>query len=188
MAMIDGGKYMTIKDVRPVNVVLEYLGLPPVAEGVAELASLTGRTIDADKFRWDDYERGVLLARAGHLPRHDLRPSRSPASPGSPSWPAERRRRGPCKIRGLVLEYRFTFRKEPRTHERDDVGRPGPGRHGRRLHRRQAPQGLDRAVALRGRPGRRRWPGAPASRPGTSSRAPSPTSTSSSSSSRPRCS
>ncbi len=65
LAMTDGGKYMTIKDVRSVNVVLEYLGLPPVAEGVAELASLTGRTIDADKFRWDDYERGVLLLERG---------------------------------------------------------------------------------------------------------------------------
>lgn len=65
LAMTDGGKYMTIKDVRSVNVVLEYLGLPPVAAGVAELASLTGRTIDADKFRWDDYERGVLLLERG---------------------------------------------------------------------------------------------------------------------------
>jgi hypothetical protein len=63
--MTDGGKYMTIKDVRSVNVVLEYLGLPPVAAGVPELASLSGRTIDADKFRWDDYERGVLLLERG---------------------------------------------------------------------------------------------------------------------------
>ena len=65
LAMIDGGKYMTIKDVRSVNVVLEYLGLPPVPEGVPELASLTGRTLDADKFRWDDYGRGVLLVERG---------------------------------------------------------------------------------------------------------------------------
>ncbi len=56
---------MAIKDIRPVNVVLEYLGLPPVAAGVSELASITGRTLDADKYRWDDYERGVLLLERG---------------------------------------------------------------------------------------------------------------------------
>ena len=63
--MMDGGKYMAIKDVRLLNAVLKYIGLPPVAEGVPELASLTGRTFDADKYRWDDYERGVLLIERG---------------------------------------------------------------------------------------------------------------------------
>jgi hypothetical protein len=63
--MMDGGKYMAIKDVRLLNAVLAYIGLPPVAEGVPELASLTGRTFDADKYRWDDYERGVLLIERG---------------------------------------------------------------------------------------------------------------------------
>ena len=56
---------MTIQDLRTVNVVLEYIGLPPVEEAVSELASLTGRTIDADKFRWDDYGPGVLLVERG---------------------------------------------------------------------------------------------------------------------------
>ena len=56
---------MAIKDVRSVNVVLKYLGLPPVAEGVTELASITDQTIDSDKFRWDDYEKGVLLIERG---------------------------------------------------------------------------------------------------------------------------
>lgn len=65
LAMINGGKYMAIKDIRPVNVVLEYLGLPPVAGGVSELAAITGRTFDADKYRWEDYERGVLLVERG---------------------------------------------------------------------------------------------------------------------------
>lgn len=64
-AMMNGGKYMSIKDVRSVNVVLEYLGLPPVAAGVPELASITGRNLDTDKYRWDDYERGVLLLERG---------------------------------------------------------------------------------------------------------------------------
>ena len=61
VAMVSGGKYMAIRDVRPVNVVLQSLGLPPVKAGVAELASITGRTIDADKYRWDDYAAGTLL-------------------------------------------------------------------------------------------------------------------------------
>ena len=65
LAMINGGKDMAIRDVRSVNVVLEYLGLPPVDAGVSELASITGKTIDADKFRWDDYAQGVLLLERG---------------------------------------------------------------------------------------------------------------------------
>jgi len=65
VAMMNGGKYMAIKDIRRVNVVLEYLGLPPVEKGVPELASITGKTLDADKYRWDDYARGVLLLERG---------------------------------------------------------------------------------------------------------------------------
>jgi hypothetical protein len=65
VVMMSGGKYMAIKDIRPVNVVLEYLGLPPVDEGIAELASFTGRTLDSDKYRWDDYKGGVLLLERG---------------------------------------------------------------------------------------------------------------------------
>jgi hypothetical protein len=64
-AMISGGKHMAIKDVRPVNVVLQYLGLPPVNEGVPELASITGRSLDTDKYLWEDYERGTLLLERG---------------------------------------------------------------------------------------------------------------------------
>jgi hypothetical protein len=66
LVMMSGGKYMAIKDIRPVNVVLEYLGLPPVDKGVSELASVTGRKIDSDKYRWDDYARGVLLLERGY--------------------------------------------------------------------------------------------------------------------------
>jgi hypothetical protein len=65
VAMMNGGKSMSIKDIRPVNVVLKYLGLPPISEGVPELASITGQRLDTDKFRWDDYERGVLLIERG---------------------------------------------------------------------------------------------------------------------------
>jgi hypothetical protein len=65
LALMNGGKYMAIKDVRWVNSVLEFLRLPPVAEGVSELASITHQTIDADKYRWDHYEKGVLLIERG---------------------------------------------------------------------------------------------------------------------------
>jgi len=65
VVMINGGKHMAIKDIRPVNVVLHYIGLPPVDAGVPELASITGRTLDADKYRWDDYAGGVLLLERG---------------------------------------------------------------------------------------------------------------------------
>jgi len=61
LVLMNGGKYMAIKDIRGVNAVLEFIGLPPVADGVPELAALTGRSLDSDKYRWDDYERGVLL-------------------------------------------------------------------------------------------------------------------------------
>jgi hypothetical protein len=65
LVLINGGKYMAIKDIRSVNSVLKFLGLPPVAEGVNELDSITHQTIDSDKFRWDDYERGILLIERG---------------------------------------------------------------------------------------------------------------------------
>jgi len=61
LALMEGGKYMAIKDIRTVNNVLKLLGLPAVTEGVPELASLTGKRNDADKYRWDGYERGVLI-------------------------------------------------------------------------------------------------------------------------------
>jgi hypothetical protein len=65
LSMREGGKYMAIKDLRTVNNVLKLIGLPPVEAGVPELASLTGLTVDADKYRWDDYEKGVLLIERG---------------------------------------------------------------------------------------------------------------------------
>ena len=65
VAMINGGKYMAVNDIRTVNVVLQYLGLPPVEAGVPELASITNRSIDADKYRWDDYPGGILLIERG---------------------------------------------------------------------------------------------------------------------------
>jgi hypothetical protein len=65
LVMMSGGKYMAIKDVRLINSVLKLLGLPPVTEGVSELASVTHVDIDTDKFLWNDYEKGVLLIERG---------------------------------------------------------------------------------------------------------------------------
>ncbi len=65
LVMAKGGKYLEIRDIEQINVLLEYIGLPPVAEGVPELASITGSSIDAEKFRWDDYSKGVLVITRG---------------------------------------------------------------------------------------------------------------------------
>lgn len=65
LVMLEGGKYMAVEDVRLVNLVLQKIGLPQVEAGVPELASVTHRTLDADKFRWDDYPLGVLLIERG---------------------------------------------------------------------------------------------------------------------------
>ena len=65
LAMAEGGKYLEIRDVEPINALLEYIGLPPVDEGVPELAAITGSSIDAERFRWDDYEKGVLVITRG---------------------------------------------------------------------------------------------------------------------------
>jgi hypothetical protein len=65
LVMMEGGKYMMIKDVRGVNAVLQFIGLPPVEEGVPELASVTRRSLDSDRFRWDDYQGGFLLIERG---------------------------------------------------------------------------------------------------------------------------
>ncbi len=61
LSMEEGGKSLAITDVDPVNRVLDYVGLPPVKRGVRELVAVTGNRLDADKFRWDDYELGALV-------------------------------------------------------------------------------------------------------------------------------
>jgi hypothetical protein len=53
-------KYFHIKDVRSVNRVLEYLGLPKVKNAVPELASITGSRNDINLYRWNDYPLGIL--------------------------------------------------------------------------------------------------------------------------------
>ena len=71
----EGGKYMAIKDIRSINNILAYLNLPPVEEGVRELAAITGQSLDADKYRWNDYERGQLTVERGIC--HDMSSAQS---------------------------------------------------------------------------------------------------------------
>jgi hypothetical protein len=59
------GRHYNITDVAPVNRVLADLGLPPVKSGVRELAAITGRLSDVNRYRWDDYELGILSIERG---------------------------------------------------------------------------------------------------------------------------
>ncbi len=65
LAMEEGGKTLAVRDIDRLNRVLERLGLPPVREGVRELASITGRSLDADKYVWENYELGRLTIHRG---------------------------------------------------------------------------------------------------------------------------
>lgn len=65
LSMEGGGKYLTVTDIAPLNRVLKYIGLPPVKHGIRELASITGSTLDANLYRWDNYELGVLTVERG---------------------------------------------------------------------------------------------------------------------------
>jgi hypothetical protein len=65
LSMDEGGKYLTISDIDPLNRILEYVGLPPVKRGTRELAAITGSNLDVDKYRWDEYELGILIIERG---------------------------------------------------------------------------------------------------------------------------
>jgi hypothetical protein len=65
LTMEEGGKSLDIVDIDPLNRVLVYIGLPPVKRGMQELSTLTGSTLDANKYRWDDYELGTLIVERG---------------------------------------------------------------------------------------------------------------------------
>jgi len=63
--MEEGGKYLSVKDLDPLNDVLKFIGLPPVTHGVRELASITGSSHDVNLYRWDDYQLGILTIERG---------------------------------------------------------------------------------------------------------------------------
>lgn len=61
LVLDSSGKYFHIKDITPINRVLDYLGRHKVSSGVKELASLTGSRYDTNLYRWEDYAEGVLI-------------------------------------------------------------------------------------------------------------------------------
>lgn len=65
LAMEQGGRFLTVEDIEPLNRTLAYVGLPPVTHGVRELSSVTGSTLDANLYRWDDYKLGVMTIERG---------------------------------------------------------------------------------------------------------------------------
>lgn len=65
LSMEEGGKSLAITDIDPLNRVLEYVGLPPVKTGARELSSVTGSSLDASKYQWDDYALGTLIIERG---------------------------------------------------------------------------------------------------------------------------
>jgi hypothetical protein len=65
LSMEEGGKSLAITDIDPLNRVLEYMGLPPVKRGTAELSTITGSLLDSNRYRWDDYELGILIVERG---------------------------------------------------------------------------------------------------------------------------
>lgn len=65
LSMEEGGKVMTVKNIQPLNRTLAFIGLPPVTRGVPELSTITGSTLDASLFRWDDYKLGVMTIERG---------------------------------------------------------------------------------------------------------------------------
>ena len=65
LSMEEGGKNLSITDIDPVNRLLRYVGLPPVKTGARELSTITGVSLDTDKYRWEDYDLGVLIIERG---------------------------------------------------------------------------------------------------------------------------
>ena len=61
VTMDSNGKNFQIKDIEPVNRVLEALGLPHISSGAREQISITGKLSDVNIYRWEDYPRGLLI-------------------------------------------------------------------------------------------------------------------------------
>lgn len=65
LSMEEGGKNLSVTDIEPLNRLLQYLGLPPVKTGAPELSTITGSSLDTDKYRWEDYDLGTLIIERG---------------------------------------------------------------------------------------------------------------------------
>jgi len=57
---LEGRGTRFVVDVKPLNEVLKFLELPPVAEGVPELSTITWSNKDINLYRWEDYPEGIL--------------------------------------------------------------------------------------------------------------------------------
>lgn len=65
LEMDPSGNYFNIKDIHPINRVLEYLGLEKIRAPAPELAAVTGTHRDVNIYRWNDYPRGILIMERG---------------------------------------------------------------------------------------------------------------------------
>lgn len=61
LAMDTTGKYFTMKDLKPLNRVLAYIGLPRVDEEKPELVAITGKSSDTYSYVWENYAGGGTL-------------------------------------------------------------------------------------------------------------------------------
>jgi hypothetical protein len=61
LVMDPTGKFFVMKNIKPLNRVLSYIGLPRVSEGKPELNSITGKNSDVYSFQWDSYAGGGTL-------------------------------------------------------------------------------------------------------------------------------
>lgn len=63
--MDDSHRYFHMVNPSSLNKVLKELGLPELASGTKELASITGSRNDIFIYRWDDYPPGILIIERG---------------------------------------------------------------------------------------------------------------------------
>lgn len=61
LAMDTTGKYFTMKDLKPLNRVLTYIGLQRVDEEKPELVAITGKSSDTYSYVWENYAGGGTL-------------------------------------------------------------------------------------------------------------------------------
>lgn len=61
LTMEAGKQYFHLNDPYEVNAILSFLKLPPVSHGVRELSAITGKKLDSNFYRWDDYKLGTLI-------------------------------------------------------------------------------------------------------------------------------
>jgi len=61
LAMDTTGKFFTMKDLKPLNRVLAFIGLPRVDEEKPELVAITGKSSDTYSYVWENYAGGGTL-------------------------------------------------------------------------------------------------------------------------------